>query len=92
MKSFCIKTNNKNVVKYLLDNFTFPNTYITAKKFKIYQNIIIHFTGKQDSKEQSDFYNTLANTLVSVIINFYEKKLLKSIIQSNYFYFSESVA
>ena len=33
MKSFCIKTNNKNVVKYLLDNFTFPNTYITAKKF-----------------------------------------------------------
>lgn len=90
MKSFCIKTNNKRIVKYLLDNFTFPNTYIIAKKFKIYQNIIIHFTGKKDSKEQSDFYNALANTLVSVIIHFYEKKLLKSIIQSNYFYFSES--
>ncbi len=90
MKSFCIKTNNKDIVQYLLNNFTYPNTYISVKKFKIYQNIIIHFTGKKDSKEQSDFYNALSNTLVALIIKFYEKKLLKSIIQSNYFYFSES--
>ena len=87
MKSFCIKTNNKKIVKYLLNNFNFPNTYISIRKFKIYENVIIHYTSIENL---SDFYNELSNTLVSVIINFYEKNLLKSIIKSNYFYFSES--
>jgi len=86
MKSFCIKTNNKNILAYLLNNFNFPNTYISIRKFKIYENIIIHYTGENSSA----FYNELSNNFVSLILNFYEEKLLKSIIKSNYFYFSES--
>ncbi len=88
MKSFCIKTNNKKIIKYLLNNFSFPNTYISIRKFKIYENVIIHYTGSLDNLP--NFYNNLSNTLVSLIIKFYEAKLLKSIIKSNYFYFSES--
>ena len=86
MKSFCIKTNNKKILAYLLNNFNFPNTYISIRKFKIYENIIIHYTGENSSA----FYNELSNNFVSLILNFYEEKLLKSIIKSNYFYFSES--
>lgn len=86
MKSFCIKTNNKKIIKYLLNNFSFPNTYISIRKFKIYENVIIHYTGENSSA----FFNELSNNLVSLILNFYEEKLLKSIIKSNYFYFSES--
>lgn len=86
MKSFCIKTNNKNILAYLLNNFNFPNTYISIRKFKIYKNIIIHYIGENASA----FYNELSNNLVSLILNFYEENLLKSIIKSNYFYFSES--
>ena len=85
MKSFCIKTNNKKILAYLLNNFNFPNTYISIRKFKIYENIIIHYTGENSTA----FYNELSNTLVSLILNYYEEKLLKSIIKSNYFYFSE---
>lgn len=85
MKSFCIKTNNKKILAYLLNNFDFPNTYISIRKFKIYENVIIHYTGENSSA----FYNELSNNLVSLILNFYEEKLLKSIIKSNYFYFSE---
>lgn len=87
MKSFCIKTNNKKIIKYLLNNFSFPNTYISIRKFKIYENVIIHYTGNLDNLP--NFYNKLSNTLVSLIIELYEAKLLKSIIKSNYFYFSE---
>ena len=92
MKSFCIKTNNKEIVKYLLNNFSFPNTYISVKKFKIYENVIIHYTGTEgnNKKNINDFYNELANTLVFIIINFFEKKLLKYTIKCNYFYFSDS--
>lgn len=88
MKSFCIKTNNKNIINYLLDNFLFPNTYISVKKFKVYHNVIIHFVGEKFSKEENAFYNYLSNILVNIVIDFYEHKLLKFIILSNYFYFS----
>lgn len=85
MKSFCIKTNNKKIINYLLNNFNFPNTYISIRKFKIYENIIIHYTGENSS----GFYNELSNKLVSIILIYYENNLLKSTIKSNYFYFSE---
>lgn len=86
MKSFCIKTNSQKIVQYLLSNLSFPNTYVSIRKFKIYDNIILHYTGE----DLSGFYNSLANSIVSLTINLYEKKLLNSIIKSNYFYFSES--
>ena len=86
MKSFCIKTNSQKVVQYLLSALNFPNTYVSIRKFKIYDNIIIHYTGE----DISGFYNNFANSIVHLTIDLYEKRLLNSIIKSNYFYFSES--
>ena len=86
MKSFCIKTNSQKVVQYLLSALNFPNTYVSIRKFKIYDNIIIHYTGE----DISGFYNNFANSIVHLTIDLYEKRLLRNIIKSNYFYFSES--
>lgn len=96
MKSFCIKTNSKKISQYLLNNFKFPGAYISVKKFKVYENVIIHYTHDKNISDSdnnlnlSKFYNELSNNLVSVILEFYEKKLLKFIIKSNYFYFTDS--
>ena len=53
MKSICIKTNNPESIKYLLNelrNSKIENIYFSCKKFKIYENIIIHFKGKDEKK------------------------------------------
>ena len=45
MKSLCIKTNNKIIIDYLLNEFQNINineTYITFKSFKHFSNIILH--------------------------------------------------
>lgn len=88
LKSVCIKTNNKCVINYLLkelDNINLNNIYVSKLKFKIYNNIIIHYKGKNID----DFFNKVSIILSSIIINFYEKNIIKSIINSNYFYFSD---
>lgn len=79
MKSFCIKTNSQKVVQYLLSDLNFPNTYVSIRKFKIYDNIIIHYTGE----DIYGFYNNFANSIVHLTIDLYEKRLLNSIIKSN---------
>lgn len=86
MKSFALKTNNKEVINYLLNNFSYPNTYISVKKFKIYTNIIFHYKGKYPNL----FIGELSNSLVNAIIKFKESKILERIIKTNYFYFSET--
>ncbi len=85
MKSFALKTNNKEIINYLLNNFSYPNTYISVKKFKIYTNIIFHYTGKYPNS----FIGELSNFLVYTILKFKESKILERIIKTNYFYFSE---
>ncbi len=88
LKSFCIKTNNKKIINYLLDEFQKINLekiYISKSKFKIYNNFIVHYKGKN----LDSFYNIFSNILSSAIIKFYEKDLVKHIINCNYFYFTE---
>ena len=87
MKSFCIKTNNKNIIDYLLENIENINMnkiYFSNKSFKIYSNIILHYTG--DSIDA--FYTLISNILCNCIIKFYENDILKYLININYFYFS----
>lgn len=87
MTSFCIKTNNKRIINYLLKQFEYielDQVYISNRVFKIYENVIIHYLGN----DISSFYNAISNILSNCIINFYEKKLLKKIININYFYFN----
>ena len=44
MKSLCVKTNNSQVINYLLksfENINLEDTYISIHKFKHFNNIII---------------------------------------------------
>ena len=88
MHSFCVKTHHNYILNYLLyefENSNIDNLYVSKHKFKIYPNIILHYLGK----DISSFYAFLAGSLTNIIIRFYEKHILKCIIFSNYFYFSD---
>lgn len=88
LKSFCIKTNNNKIVDYLLNEFDktgLEKIYISKLKFKLYNNFIVHYKGK----DLETFYNTFSYILSSAILEFYEKNIIKHIINCNYFYFSE---
>ena len=89
LKSFCIKTNNNKIIEYLLnefENIDLKGLYISKLKFKFYNNFIVHYKGKN----LDSFYTAFSKILSSVIIEFYEKDLIKHLINSNYFYFTNS--
>ena len=86
MKSFCIKNNNKQILDYLLaefQNMNLENTYISQNSFKYYQNIIVHYTGKNENV----FIYKLSEIITNCIMKFYEKNIVKRVINSDYFYF-----
>lgn len=88
MKSFCFKTNNTQVLNYLLNRIQeidFENLIYSQNQFKIYKNITIHYRGNNNNK----FYNILTELIGEVVIEFYEEKILKQLINYNYFYFDE---
>jgi len=88
LKSLCIKTKNENINKYLLESFQnldLDSFYLSHSKFKLYKNVILHYTGG----DVANFLKQASDILADSIINFYETKLLKSIIASNYFYFTD---
>ena len=88
MKSYCIKTDNEHIKEYLLNKISkidFPNIYYCCKFFKIYENIILHY--KENNVEK--FQNIVADIIMEVIIKFYQRKIIKRIININYFYFDE---
>lgn len=88
LKSLCIKTNNRRVINYLLEEFNkvnLNNLYISTSKFKLYNNFIVHYNGKN----LNAFYTVLSNIMSSLIIDLYEETILKRIITNNYFYFTD---
>lgn len=88
MKSYCIKTNNENIINYLLnkiDKINFENIYYCDKEFKIYKNVCIHYVGTNIE----GFINFVVDLISDTIIDFYEEKIINRIISSNYFYFDE---
>lgn len=88
MKSFCFKTNNTQILNYLLNRIQeidFENLIYSQNQFKIYKNITIHYRGNNNNK----FYNFLTELIGEVVIKFYEEKILKQLINYNYFYFDE---
>lgn len=87
MKSLCVKTNNSQVINYLLKKFediNLDDTYISIKEFNHFNNIIIHYLGIDYIK----FYNSLSNIITKCIINYYEENLIHDNINLNYFYFN----
>lgn len=88
MKSYCIKTDNEKIIEYLLNKFLnidFPDIYYCHKSFKIYENVIIHYKDSNIEK----FENIVANLILDTILEFYQEKIIKRIININYFYFDD---
>ena len=86
-KTVCIKTNNKEILVYLLEEleyFELPNTYVSCLNFRFYNNIIIHYVGKHIET----FLKKISTLLAYTVIDFYEPLIIKNLINSNYFYFS----
>ncbi len=87
MKSLCIKSNNTDIIIYMLDKFQSLNLdslYISNCTFKIYENVIVHYK----SDELDFFYDKVSTILTDTIISFFEEKLLRRILEYNYFYFT----
>lgn len=88
MKSFCIKLDNNYKKEFLieqLEQIELNGFYISSSKFKIYENVILHFPLENKIIFQKAISQAIANT----IQNFYEEKILERIIHKNYFYLSE---
>lgn len=86
MKSFSIKNNNNQIQDYLLTEFkktNIENTYVSQRKFKYYENIIIHYTGNN----KNEFIYKLSEILTNCIMKFYEKNIVKRVINCDFFYF-----
>lgn len=89
MKSICIKTNNKTALEYLLNELRiseFQNVCFSQRKFKNYNNIIIHYTGSNENK----FVQDISNILSYYIIDELEESIIKDIIRKEYFYFDNA--
>lgn len=88
MKSFCVKTNNKSILENLLKKLEvseMDDIQYSNRKFKIYSNVIIHYTGETNYI----FYEFISEILVDIVLKFYQEKIIKRIINFDYFYFDE---
>ena len=87
MKSICIKTNNQEIIEYLIETFEkLPiNCCISNYRFKMYDNVIIHDLDKNDE----NFCEIIALVLKNTVEKFYEKDIIKKIIKRNYFYLDD---
>lgn len=88
MKSICIKLTNKESIDYLLEKFNNINLekmYFSYKKFKNYQNIIVHYKGENLTL----FIKQVSKILSSLIIDIYEENIIKILLKSEFFYFDD---
>lgn len=86
MKSLCIKTNNSDLLNYLLNelkNIELKDICFSKNEFKAYRNIIIHYFGKDEAL----FLSKISSILCFLVIDELEETLLKRLIMQNYFYF-----
>lgn len=87
MKSLCIKTNNSNLLKYLLnelESLELDNVCFSYRHFRHYKNIIIHYTGKENEL----FINKISSILSLLVIDELEEELLNKALLQNFFYFN----
>ncbi len=89
MKSICIKTNNENLLNYLLNELDYIEVKpvaISKNQFKNYKNIIIHYSGNDNKK----FVHEVSCILSCLVIDELEESFLKMILLKNYFYFNST--
>ncbi len=87
MKSFCIKTNNQEMIEYLISTFEkLPvNFCISNYRFKIYDNVILH----DIDRNEEEFCEIVAIVIKSAIERFYEREIIRKCVKQNYFYLNE---
>lgn len=86
MVSICIKDNHFNIQDFLIDeigNLSFPDIYYSKHSFKVYDNVIVHYVGKN----LEDFYTLISTVISHAIVKFYEPEIIKKMIYKDYFYF-----
>jgi len=89
MKSLCIKTNNSNLLNYLLNELNYieiKDVLISNNEFKNYKNIIVHYKGN----DVNEFIHEISCILSCLVIDELEETFLKKLILKNYFYFNAS--
>lgn len=89
LKSICVKTNSQTLKTYLLNNLNLlksENILFSCYKFKIYDNIIIHYLGN----DNDSFIEEISYFFANIVIELYEKHIIRTIISNNYFYFTPS--
>ena len=89
MKSLCIKTNNSDLLNYLLNelkDLELDNIYFSLCQFKHYKNIIIHYTGENEKL----FLEKISSILSLLIIDELEESFINKIILDYYFYFDSN--
>lgn len=89
MTSLCVKTNNDKILDYLkneISEFNMQNVFFSCNEFKLYKNIIVHYTGIDTEL----FYSKLSTILSYIVIDNFESDILKNILFSNYFYFDNN--
>lgn len=89
MKSLCIKTNHSDLLQYLLNELNhieLEQVCFSCNQFKHYKNIIIHYTGNDNSL----FLNKISSILSLLVIDEMEEGFLKKILLQNYFYFDSN--
>jgi hypothetical protein len=87
MKSFCLKSNNEELISYMIKNLEeLDDVVISSNSFKIFKNVIVHYVGQSENY----FKTKYAEILARVIEIFYEKNILEKIVQENYFYFEDA--
>ena len=87
MKSICLKTNNYEIISYVIKRLedNFDDIIVSENSFKIYKNVIVHYIGQNERNFLVQFSELIAN----MIIFFYERKILDKIIEDNYCYFED---
>lgn len=89
MRSLCIKTNDTDLLNYLLNelkNTDLKNICFSENEFKVYKNIIIHYFGNDEPL----FLSKISSILSFLVIDELEDTLLKRLIMQNYFYFDST--
>ena len=89
MKSLCIKTNNSDLLNYLLNelkDLELDNIYFSLCQFKHYKNIIIHYTGENEKL----FLEKVSSILSLLVIDELEESFINKIILDYYFYFDSN--
>lgn len=89
MRSLCIKTNNSDLINYLLNelkNIDLKNVCFSENEFKLYKNVIIHYSGN----DEAIFLSKISSMLSFLVIDELEEDLLKRLIIQNFFYFDSN--